>query len=99
MGFLRGLTKTEAAKTTSYSVPILSTDMVPLANALQKVAAVAVGTLKVFLLIYPERFKLAGLDQEIDHLVADGNRIFGKYRLPTDTESGSPPGDASGKAE
>jgi hypothetical protein len=89
LGLLAGLTKSDAEKTTTYHVPVLCTDPLPMAVATHAVVAVAVGALKVFQAIYATRFQLVGLDTEIAELVAELNTVFRRYL---------PGGDVSGGA-
>jgi len=51
--------------------------------------AVAVGALKVFELIYPERFKITGVDLEIENLVAGLNSVFKPYARVARQKRGS----------
>jgi hypothetical protein len=83
VGVLAGLTKTETGGTTTYGVSILRADDVSVVAALQAAVAVGVGALKVFALIYPERFRLTGLDAEIEALVAGLNGAFKQYARAT----------------
>jgi len=78
-GLLSGLTKSEAEKATTYHVPVLCADALPLATTLHAVVAVAVGALKVFQMIFPTRFQLVGLDTEIPGLVTKLNTLFKRY--------------------
>ena len=41
--------------------------------------AVAIGALKLLQLIFPERFKFMGLDEEIRVLVSELNSVFKPY--------------------
>jgi hypothetical protein len=51
--------------------------------ALKGAVDVAVGIAKTVGLIYPERFRIAGVDQEIDRLVRrSGGDVFSKYAQP-----------------
>lgn len=46
---------------------------------LRQAVAVGVGALKIFRLVYPERFTIVGLDGEIDALVGQLNTVFRRY--------------------
>jgi hypothetical protein len=43
--------------------------------------AVVVGALKIFYLIFPERFKIMGIDAEIEALAKGLNTVFKPYAL------------------
>lgn len=54
-----------------------------MAAALKGGVDVAVGVAKTVSLIYPERFRIAGVDEEIDRLVRhSGGDVFSKYAQP-----------------
>jgi hypothetical protein len=84
LGLLSGLTKSEAGKTTTFNVPVLCMDMMPLAVTLHAAVGVAVGALKIFGLIYPVRFQLVGLDAELPVLVTGLNTVFKPYATSAD---------------
>jgi hypothetical protein len=76
MGVLTSMSKSETDKQIDYKIGILICDKTTVVFALRMAVAVAVGALKAFKLIYPERFSLAGIDLEIDELVAGLNAVF-----------------------
>ena len=54
-----------------------------MAAALKGAVDVTVGVAKTVGLIYPERFRIAGMDEEIDRLVLhSGGDVFSKYAEP-----------------
>jgi hypothetical protein len=79
LGLLSGLTKSKAGKTTTYQVPVLCADTLPMVTTLHAVAAVAIGVLKVFQAIFGIRFQLLDMDAEIRDLVDGLNSIFKQY--------------------
>jgi hypothetical protein len=79
LGVLMAMNKSVTEQANSYQVGIIFTDIVPLVATLQKAVAVAVGALKVFQLIFSERFKIMGLDEEIKALVRELNSVFKPY--------------------
>lgn len=79
MGLLASLKKSETEKEINYQVGILCPDTVPLVSTLRLAVAVAVGGLRIFQLIFPERFRLTSLDAEIETLVAELNSVFKRY--------------------
>jgi hypothetical protein len=68
--------KSATGKEINYQVGILFIDTVRLVATLRRAVAVAVAALKVFQLIFPERFKLIGLDEEIEALVSEASSVF-----------------------
>lgn len=79
LGLLSGLTKSDTGKTTTYNVPVLCVDTLPLTATLHALVAVAVGALKVFQVIFATRFQLVGLDAELADLVTGLNTVFKQY--------------------
>lgn len=79
MGVLASMSKSQTDKQIDYKVGILASDKTTVAFALRMAVAVAVGALKAFELIYPERFSLAGIDLEVDKMVAGLNAVFKPY--------------------
>lgn len=81
MGVLTGITQHESANQIDYKVGILYPAELPVMVTLRLAVAVAIGALKIFQLIYPERFALTGLDTEIALLVDELNSKFKRYGL------------------
>ena len=79
LGVLVAMSKSEMEQGINYQVGILFPEVVALAATLRMAVAVAVGALKVFQLIFPECFKLMGLDEEIKALVNELNSVFKPY--------------------
>jgi len=79
MGVLASMRKSGTDKQVDYKIGILTSNKTTVVFALRMAVAVAVGALKVFKLIYPERFSLAGINLEIDKLVAGLNTVFKPY--------------------
>jgi hypothetical protein len=79
-GVLTTLSKTEAPGQQKFNVGILFADQMTIAFALRMAAAVGIGALKVCQLIYPERFKITGLDAEVEGLIVELNSVFKRYR-------------------
>jgi hypothetical protein len=74
------MSRVETANEIIYSVGILSfRDPVLVVAALHMAVAVAIGTLKVFELIFQERFLILGLDAKVLALVRDLNAVFKQY--------------------
>src|SRR5215472_10616496 len=64
----------------NFSIGILSfRDPVLVVAALHMAVGVATGTLKVFQLIFPERFLILGLDAKVEALIRDLNSVFKQY--------------------
>jgi hypothetical protein len=79
LGVLVEMSKLETEQEINYRVGILFPEIVPLVATLRMAVAMAVGALKVFQLIFPERFKLMGLDEEITVFVSELNSVFKPY--------------------
>jgi len=75
-GILASLEKSSTDKETNYQVGILNFNQDILKWTLRMAVAVAVGTLKVFQQIFPERLILLSLDVEIEKIVMDLNTVF-----------------------
>jgi hypothetical protein len=74
------MSRSETENETNYKVGILSFHEPHLVVASLRLAAgVAIGVLKVFQLIFTERFAILSLDSKIDSLVMDVNAVFTQY--------------------
>lgn len=62
-----------------YHIGILYPEELSVMFTLRQAVAVGVGALKIFRLVYPERFTIVGLDGEIDALVGQLNTVFRRY--------------------
>jgi hypothetical protein len=78
-GLLSSIMKTEDDREIQYQVGILAPHELPLVMTLRLSVAVAVGALKIFQRIFPERFELMSIDVEIDKLVAGLNTVFKQW--------------------
>src|SRR5262249_21010543 len=87
-GVLTALSKSETSDQAKFKVGILFPEQLTMVFALKLAVAVALGALKVFQLIYPERFTIAGLDLEIEELTKGLDSVFRNYRLPSLSSSG-----------
>lgn len=79
MGVLTGVTSQRSASQIDFKVGILYPAELSVMFTLRMAVAVAIGTLKVFQLIYPERFAFMGLDTEIAKLIKELNSRFKTY--------------------
>ena len=79
LGVFASVKKTKSDKLVDYKVGILASDSIAVPFALRMAVAVAVGALKVFKLIYPERFGITGADLGIQCLVVELNAVFKRY--------------------
>jgi hypothetical protein len=75
-GLLTSMRRSDGDKETSFEVAILAPHEMPLMFTLRFCIAVAIGALKVFQLIFPERFEIMSLDLEIGELVGLLNSSF-----------------------
>jgi hypothetical protein len=78
-GVLSAMTRTETANVITFGAAILSRDRRLILAALKEAVEAAIGALKVFRLIFWERFAIMGLDREIDKLVDELNGICAAY--------------------
>ena len=79
LGVMTALRKSEADKQVDFSVGILHAEPLSIVLALRMAVAVAMGALKTFQLVFPERFTLAGIDLEIEKLISKANTLFKSY--------------------
>jgi len=79
MGVLSALTQKKSSTQIDYSVGLIYPTEPAVMATLQMAVGVAVGSLKIFRLIYPERFELASLDGEIEALVVELNSRFTRF--------------------
>jgi hypothetical protein len=70
----------------TYDSRVMAVDTVPVMFALRMAVEIALDGLKVFQLIYPERFMLVGLDRETETILNDINTAFRQY-VPNPAES------------
>ena len=78
-GLLSAIVKRENDREIEYQIGILAPHELPLMFTLRLAVAVAIGALKIFQRIYPERFALMSVDQEIDTIVGGLNTVFKRY--------------------
>ena len=71
--------QSETDEETNFTVGILFPSPVPILLTVRMAVAVAVGALKVFQHVFPERFRLMSLDEEIKALVGELNSAFKAY--------------------
>ena len=76
MAVFTSLRSQESETEVSFQVGILHPAELPVMVTLRLAIAVAIGALKIFQLIYPERFLLMGFESEIQHLVSELNSKF-----------------------
>jgi hypothetical protein len=79
MGLFTGVTQKESTSQVDYQVGILGPAELPVMVTLRLAVAVAIGSLKMFQLVYPERFELTSLDAEIKALVLELNSRFARF--------------------
>ena len=78
-GVMMAMRKSGDARQLDFSVGILHAEPLPIALALKMAVGVALGALKTFQLVFPERFTIIGIDVEIQKLIGDANSIFKAY--------------------
>lgn len=75
-GVLAAMTRMDTDEGHAFGAVLLTDKPVLIAVALKTTVEVAVGALKTFRLIFPERFAIMGMDGEIDKLVDGLNTVF-----------------------
>lgn len=76
---MTALRKSEADKQVDFSVGILHAKPLTIVLALRMAVGVAIGALKTFQLIFPERFTLVGIDLELGKVISEANALFKSY--------------------
>jgi hypothetical protein len=79
MGIFTSLSSKETHTEVSFQVGILYPAELPVLVTVRLAMAVAIGALKIFQLIYPERFRLVDFDSEIQRLLSELNSRFKGY--------------------
>jgi hypothetical protein len=79
MGVFTSIKSHESETAVGFQVGILHPAELPVMVTLRLGMAVAIGALKIFLLIYPERFLLMDFEPELQRLIAELNSIFRPY--------------------
>ena len=79
-GVLAAVTRADTGQAITFGAVLLANDPNLIAVALKSAVEAAVGALKAFRLIFPERFAIMGVDGEIDKLVGQLNAVFASYR-------------------
>jgi hypothetical protein len=81
LGVFAAMTRTDTDQNCTFGVVFLTDKPVLIASALKTAVEAAVGALKTFRLIFPERFTIMGTDNEIEKLVGEINAVFRSFRL------------------
>lgn len=79
LGVLIGIAHSKGNKKIDYKVGIIFPQTLPMMLTVRLAVAVAVGALKVFQQIFPERFKIMSIDIRIEELVVKLNSVFKPY--------------------
>jgi hypothetical protein len=74
---------------TTCQVGLIAPKPIPVLHALKTTVEVMIGMFKVYELIFPERFKIMGLDEEIQNIIRELNRTFKRYALRLKQEEGN----------
>jgi hypothetical protein len=83
MGVFSAIKKSKQPDQITFHVGILTAEKTSMLATLRFVGAVAIGSLKIFALIWPERFALVGLNEQIEGLVHELNTVFKKAARAT----------------
>ena len=78
-GVLTSMNLSETEQETTYQVGLLDLKDVTVLHALKTAVEVAIGMFKVYQLIFPDRFKIMGLDEKIVALIRELNSVFKAY--------------------
>ncbi len=78
-GVFAAMTRTDTDQDRTFGVVFLTDNPVLIAAALKTAIEAAVGALKTFRLIFPERFAIMGVDDDIEKLVGGLNAVFKSY--------------------
>ncbi len=73
------LQTSETEGSVNFSVGILDARLSTIIFTLITAVKVAINALKTFQLVFPERFALVGIDEEIKQLMTQANTIFKAY--------------------
>lgn len=79
LGVLAAARNAKEGAQADYKIGILYAEELSVLFTLRLAVAVALGTLKMVRLVYPERFAIMGLDTEIEKLVTELNTVFKPY--------------------
>jgi hypothetical protein len=79
LGVLSALRRTETATAYTFEAAFLTDSPVLLALALKSTVEAAVGALRAFRLVFPERFSIADLDGDVERIAAEHNVVFKRY--------------------
>lgn len=88
-GVLTSMNLSETEEEITYQVGLLAPKVIPVLFALKTTVEVAIGMLKVYQLIFPERFKIMSLDDEIKALVGKLNLDFKAYGAQLKQQEGN----------
>lgn len=78
-GVLAATTRTETEQDYTFETVFLSGSPLLIAAALKTAVEAAVGALKTFHLIFPERFTTMGVDRDVEKLVGGLNAVFKRH--------------------
>ncbi|MDH5335415.1 MAG: hypothetical protein OEW20_03760, partial [Nitrospira sp.] len=76
---LTGMNLSETDEETTFQVGLVAPQLLPVLMAIKTAAEVAIGTFKVYEVIFPERFQIMNLDRTINALIEELNRAFKPY--------------------
>jgi hypothetical protein len=79
LGVLTAIKMSDEEEETTCQVGLIAPKPIPVLHALKTTVEVMIGMFKVYELIFPERFKIMGLDEEIQNIIRELNRTFKRY--------------------
>lgn len=90
LGVLGSLTRTETADALTFDVAFLTNNPLLISLAIKSAIEAGVGALRVFRLIFPERFDITGLRLKIEKLAVEHNAIFAYLKTQQATKRSAP---------
>jgi hypothetical protein len=75
-GVLAAMTRTDTVGAVTFGAVFLADNPNLIAAATKTAVEAAVGALRMFSLIFPERFAIMGVDRDVDKLVGELNGAF-----------------------
>jgi hypothetical protein len=87
-GVLAAMTRVDTGQGQTFGAVFLTDSAIHIAATLKTAIEAAVGALKAFRLIFPERFAIAGVDDMIEKLVSELNTVFAAYAVETRKRDG-----------
>lgn len=82
LAVLSSLRRTETDKAYTFEAAFLTDNPLLIALALKSAVEAAVGAMRAFRLVFPERFAIMGVDDDLNLIAAEHNVVFKRYVPP-----------------